>query len=438
MSPFTKPLRVGLDARLSAGFHGGVEQFLIGLALGLSKLDDGNEEYLFLVRPGEDGWLCPYMSGPCRLLVQGQQPPPAGAARRAWRVLEWKAPVLRRRWMRRWPPPTAGLEADLEPKGGGFVPLEASDGTIETAGVDVMHFPHQSGFLTLLPTIYQPHDLQHLHHPELFSAEEMASRELRYRTYCDQADLVVMMTSWGRRDIVERYGLAPEKVSVVNGGSVIGAYPEPSATDLATARAHLSLPDEFILYPAQTWPHKNHERLLEALALIRDRDGVAVPLVCPGRQNENFPNVRERVEELGLVAQVSFPGFLTPLELRSLYLTARAMVFPSRFEGWGMPICEAFSVGLPVASSTATGLDDVVGDAGLLFDPDDPEAMSEAILKLWNDAGLRRELAERGRTRAGQFSIDHAVRLFRAHYRRIAGRRLTAEDRELLAAPPPA
>ncbi len=114
------------------------------------------------------------------------------------------------------------------------------------------------------------------------------------------------------------------------------------------------------------------------------------------------------------------------------------MVFPSLFEGWGLPVCEAFDAGLPVASSTATGLPDVVGDAGLLFDPASTDEMADAVRRIWTDEELRRSLAERGRKRSELFSWDHTARLFRAHYRRIGGRSLAEEDRILLAAPPPA
>ena len=118
---------------------------------------------------------------------------------------------------------------------------------------------------------------------------------------------------------------------------------------------------------------------------------------------------------------MSFPGFISPLELRGLYDLALALVFPSRFEGWGLPVCEAFSAGLPVASSSATSLPDLVGDAGLLFDPDDTEQIADAVLGLWNDCGAAAALADRGRERGQLFNFDRAARLFRAHYRRVGG-----------------
>ena len=408
------PLRICIDARFGAGQFGGVEQVVIGLAAALSKLEDGDEEYLFLTHPEHDEWIRPYLGGPCRVLH-----PRRGYLDRRSRAI------------------VRGLAERLPAVGARFA-VRVSDGTVERAGADVVHFPFQDAFTTELPSIYQPHDLQHLHLPELFSGWERARRETIYRTHCDRARLVVAMTSWGRRDFVESYGLAPEKVAVVPGGSVLRAYPAPDAADLGDLRSRLSLPDSFLLYPAQTWPHKNHERLLEVLALIRDEHGVTIPLVCPGKQTRHYRRIRELAESLRLTETVSFPGFVSSLELRGLYELGTGLVFPSLFEGWGLPVCEAFDAGLPVASSTATGLPDVVGDAGLLFDANDSGEMASELHRLWTDEGLRRSLRERGKRRAAELSIDRTARLFRAHYRQVGRRELTREDRILLDSPPPA
>jgi glycosyltransferase involved in cell wall biosynthesis len=408
------PLRVCIDARLGGGRFGGVEQVLIGLAAGLSELADGEEEYLFLTYPEQDEWIRPYLSGPCQML----HPRRGYASRRARalvRALAERAPGI-------------GVRFAVRP----------SDGTVESAGVDVVHFPYQDAFTTGVPSIYQPHDLQHLHLPELFSGWERARREAIYRTHCERAALVVAMTSWGRRDFVESYGLSPEKVTVVPGGSVLRAYPVPTPEDIEQLRSRLSLPPSFLLYPAQTWPHKNHERLLEALARIRDEHAVTIPLVCPGRQTRDYRRIRELVQDLDLTETTSFPGFVSDLDLRGLYELATALAFPSRFEGWGLPVCEAFDAGLPVASSTATGLPDVVADAGLLFDPDDVGEMASQLHRLWVDAELRAELRELGKKRAAVFSIDHMARLMRAHYRQVGDGALSEEDRILLASPPSA
>jgi glycosyltransferase involved in cell wall biosynthesis len=407
-------LRVCIDARIGSGRFGGIEQVVIGVASGLSRVAEGDEEYLFLTLPEHEEWLLPYLKGPCRPLH-----PRLGYTRRRARAVRQ---ALRER------EPITGARHSVRP----------SDGTVEEEGVDVIHFPFQDAFTTEIPSIYQPHDLQHVHLPENFSRWHRERRETIYRTHCERAAAVVAMTSWGRRDFIETYDLAEDKVWVVPGASVLDEYPAPNDAELGLMRSAYSLPPAFLLYPAQPWPHKNHERLLEAIALVRERSQTVIPLVCSGAKPEAFGRVRDRAEELGLGDFVNFVGFVSPKELRGLYVLAKALVFPSRFEGWGLPVCEAFSAGLPVASSTSTGLPDLVGDAGLLFDPESTEGIADAIQRIWTDDDLRGDLANRGRKRSELFTWDHTARLFRAHYRRIGGQRLAEEDRILLAAPPPA
>ena len=407
-------LRVCVDARLGSGLFGGVEQVVIGVAAGLSRLSEEGEEYLFLTHPEHEEWLLPYLSGPCRVLHPRQS-----YARRRVRAIR------------------KGVAERIPVVGPGRA-VRRSDGTVEAAGVDVIHFPFQDAFATEIPSLYQPHDLQHRHLPELFSPWLRRRREVIYRTHCERASAVVTMTSWGRRDFIATYGLPEDKVWVVPGASVLPEYPAPSAADLDQLRTRLSLPGSFLLYPAKPWPHKNHERLLDALALVRERTGTTVALVCSGAEAVAFDRVRDRARDLGLEDAMTFPGFVSPKELRGLYELATALVFPSRFEGWGLPVCEAFSAGLPVASSSSTGLPDLVGDAGLIFDPESADEIADAVQRIWTDEGLRRDLADRGRKRSELFGWDRTARLFRAHYRRIGGQSLAEEDRILLAAPPPA
>jgi len=408
-----RTLRVCIDARLGSGKSGGVEQFVIGLAGGLSRLEDGDEEFLLLTHEGEDEWLLPYIAGRARILYT-RHSKLNRRTRAATRALLERAPRIGTR----------------------FAP-RPSDGTIEREQVEVVHFPFQDAFTTSVPSIYQPHDLQHLHLRSLFPHWQVARREVIYRTHCRQASTVVSMTSWGKRDLIEHYDLDPAKVAVVPGGSVLEEYPEPSRRDLAQLRSRLSLPDRILLYPAQTWPHKNHARLLEGIARAR-QDGAEVVVVCPGRKTDHFAAIEAKRRELGLESALLFPGFVSPVEMRALYEMAAGLVFPSLFEGWGLPICEAWSAGVPVASSTATGLPDLVADAGILFDAEDPAAIADAVTRLWRDGDLRAELIRKGNERSRGFSFDHTARLFRAHYRRIGERQLTEEDRNLLDAPPPA
>jgi glycosyltransferase involved in cell wall biosynthesis len=400
---------------------GGVEQFIIGLASGLSKLANHDEEYLFLAYEGTDEWIKSYLDGPCRILY-------GTAATRQPRLFSplRKLGVVRSAVRKLGPTVVRSLSQSLP----------RSDGLIENAEVDVMHFTTQAAFLTRVASIYQPWDLQHLHLPQFFSAQDYRDRELRYRAFCEQATMVSVATSWTKRDLIRQYKLAEEKVQVVPVAPVVTAYSTPSTDDLREVRRKFSLPTDFIFYPAQTWAHKNHAGLLKALAELRDREGLEIPFVSSGHKNEFFPEIERQVMALGLSGQVHFLGFITPLELQCLYRLSRLMVFPSKFEGWGLPVTEAFITETPVACSNVTSLPALVGRAALVFDPDEPDEIADAIKRLWEDEALRQELARRGKERVAQFTWDKTARMFRAHYRRIAERALTDEDRALLSAPP--
>ncbi|HLE79650.1 MAG TPA: glycosyltransferase family 1 protein [Candidatus Limnocylindrales bacterium] len=415
-------LRVAIDARLRSGQAGGIETVVVGLASGLGRLTDGDEEYLFLAYEGETSWLEPHLGGSSRILPVptaggGVDSLPARVADR------W--PALRRVW--RLLPPSRLLPEPGPPR---------SDGTVEGTGAQVAHFPLQAGFLTELPSIYHPHDLQHVHLPGYFTPRERLHRESWYRALCEQARVVAVTSSWGRDDLVRHFDLPAEKVRVVPWAAVLDEYPTPTEEDLADVRARWDLDAPFLLYPAQTWPHKNHVGLLGAMARLRDERGLLVRAVFPGRRNDRTRALDDVATQLGLEGQVVWPGFVTGVQLASLYRLARAVVIPTLFEAASFPLWEAFQAGVPAACSNVTSLPEQAGDAALVFDPRDERAIAAAIEQLWTDHELRLVLAIRGRQRVAAFTWERTARTFRALYRQCAGRRLTEDDAALLAADP--
>jgi glycosyltransferase involved in cell wall biosynthesis len=413
--------RICIEARVPDGASGGIQQVVLGLAAGLTAItDEEGEQYRFLVDEGAERWLAPYIKPPCELL---RVPERLGyrllaMARRGWAdpLTVWrKLPIVRSVAL---PPPTV------------------SDGFVEAAGAQVMHFPYQDAFLTRVPSIYHPHDLQHAHLPELFTKRERARRERLYGVFCRHASLVAVASSWVKRDVESHFGLSPRKVVVVPLAPPSAAYPTPSDAEIAVIRRRLALPDAFVFYPAQTWPHKNHLGLLEALAILRRRSGLRIPFVSSGHRNEHFRTVMERAKSFGLDADVRFVGYVSPVELQSLYRLARAVVIPSRFEAGSFPLWEAQLASVPVACSNVTSLPVQAGDSVLLFEPDRPEEIADAVERLWTDAALRQELVRRGRENVARFSWDTTARLFRAHYRQLGGWHLTDGDRALLASAP--
>lgn len=416
-----RPLRVVIDARIPDGLYGGVQQWVLGLAVALSRLDSPTEEYLFLVEHGQGGWLRPHLGDRCRLLVAKTPSVPRRAVSRARHLAGRIRRGMRKAFAQVRGAGRTSSALRLSPSR-----IPHSDGTIERAAADVIHFTTQSGFLTDVPSIYHPWDLQHLHLPDFFTEEQRAWRELTYRAYCAQAKLVVTASEWIKDDLVTQYGLPSERIDVIAVPPPTAAYPDPTPSETADVAGRLGLPERFVYYPAQTWPHKNHGRLFEALALLRE-DGLVVPLVCSGHLNERYPEVMETARRLGIASQVRFVGFVEPVEIQVLYRMARAMVFPSLYEGWGLPILEAFSNGLPVACSNATSLPEVAGEAALLFDPSDSRSMADAVRRLWTDDRLGAELAERGRSVARSYDWDRTARIFRARYRMVAGLGVTEE-----------
>lgn len=419
------PLRVCIDARLTGdGAVGGVEQFVIGLARGLSQLADKTIEYSFLTYANNDEWLRPYIGPTCRI-IHG-----FGATRLpGWSRALRKAPFVRAAAYKLLNPIRQRAQKHRA------VPLAApkSDGLVESELFDLVHFPTQNAFLTEVPSIYHPWDLQHLHLPQYFTPEMIQKRECEYRAFCAQAAMVVAATSWQKRDLIEQYQLPDEKVEVIAPAPVVEFYPVPTDADLEQVRKKLALPPRFFFYPAQTWPHKNHIGLFRALALIRDREHVKIPLVLSGKRNEYFPVLEKAIAELNLGDEVQFLGYVSPLELQCLYRLCRAMVFPSLFEGYGMPISEAFVMGAPTACSNVTSLPEQADDAALIFDPHDTEGMAQTLFRLWSDDALREDLANRARKRVNSFKWERTAAIFRAHYRRLSGRQLAPEDKLLVS-----
>lgn len=396
-------MRVVINAQVPSGAAGGVEQILLGLASGLAEVARPGEEYIFLSTRGEDSWLRPHVRGACRIVCGGINA--RGLVRRVLRTIPAGAQLHRalRDWQRR-------VSASLPP---------ASDGTAERLRAGVMHFPYQGGFFTSIPSIYSPWDLQHVHHPEFFTTQQALSRDRWYRALCAQAAIVSVATDWAKKDLVEHLEVDARKIEVVPVAPAVYACTPPSGAAVATIRAQFDLWEQFAYYPAQTWPHKNHLAIIRALLLLRSR-GAVRQVVFTGAETPYARELRAESIRLGVQSQVRFLGFVSPLAVQCLYTLATCVIFPSRFEGWGLPVSEAFRAGVPVASSNASCLPEVTSGAALMFDPDDIEAIAGALERLFTDEALRRELIHRGREVVQPLSWSWTAGRFRELYLRIA------------------
>ena len=264
-------------------------------------------------------------------------------------------------------------------------------------GLDAIHFP----LTVTVPDVRRPPsaltmlDVQHEFHPEFFPRWELAYRRVVYPRCARRAKLVIAISGHVKETLVDRLGLDPDRVRVIHLGVDLDRFApgdEPR--------------EPFLLYPANRWPHKNHDRLFEALRLIR-RERPELRLVLTGSGHDGKP-APEGVDVRGRVAGD---------ELARLVRTATALVFPSLYEGFGQPPLEAMAAGTPVACSNTTALPEVVGDAALTFDPTDAEAIAAAVLELLRDP---EPYVARGRERATSFTWEACARAHDAVYRELA------------------
>lgn len=387
---------------IPGGRAGGVEQFLIGLVSGLRTVDE--HEYVLVTHPRAPDWIKEYAGGDMEVVPR----PWNGITERGKAFLgpltSYISPFVR---------PFFNALSDGNPS------VPDANGFFENLGVDVVHFPNQIYQRTEVPSIFNPHDLQHEHYPEYFSETELRQRRLLYRTACEESVAVEVPSQFVREDLIDCYDINPEKIHVVERGPPVELYDNPDEGQMKQVQNKFGLPKRFALYPARTWPHKNHGRLVEAIARLRDDRGEAVTLVCTGGKTDHWGSVSTQIDKLNLNDQIRYLGFVEPTELRALYDLAEFIIFPSLFEGGGFPLLEAWAEDTPIACSNVTSLSEKAGNAAELFDPTNVENIGDAIHTLHIDQSLREQLTTRGAERIEEYSWEQTAKSYNIIYEHV-------------------
>lgn len=278
---------------------------------------------------------------------------------------------------------------------------------------DVFHCQYVLPPFTRTKTVVTIHDLAHEHFPEFFPPLQGARLRKQVRSAAARADHISTISEFSASDIERTYGVLPEKISI--------AYQAPSEgfrpRDKQTCRQHLArnygIQAPFILYVGRIQQRKNLPRLVEAFARLELPE---IKLVIVGKKDWQAEVLFEKVKKLGLESAVVFPGYIPDEDLPLFYNAAEVFVFPSIFEGFGLPVVESMASGVPTITSYGSSLEEVAGDGALLVDPTDVPSIADAIRRILEDAVLREQLIRRGLCRsAGLKPENFALKLLETY-----------------------
>lgn len=277
--------------------------------------------------------------------------------------------------------------------------------TIHQQGSDVLHFPATTIHpleLKSVPILLTFFDLQHEYYPEFFTKNQLASRAKTFRPSVEKAHKLIAPSAHTRDNLIEKYAVPPAKIMEFPVG-ISERFQPATAAEISRVRQKYQLPEQYIFYPANPWLHKNHPRLMAALKKCEDRYGIAPALVLSGKLEEQNWNGLHIARAAGIEKRVYDLGFVPMEDLPALYGGALFMIFPSLFEGFGIPLLEAMACGCPIAASQATSIPEVTGGSALLFDPLETANICESIRQMYEHKELRFDLSTKGLERAKEY-----------------------------------
>jgi glycosyltransferase involved in cell wall biosynthesis len=288
--------------------------------------------------------------------------------------------------------------------------------------IDVYHNPTFSvpAVRTSARTVATVHDVVFRRHPELVEAGLRRYLDRATRRTVNSADAIITVSHFSKREIAELYTVEQDRITVIHNGVILPCGRKPNNLGSTVQRGLGANADGYVLYVGSIEPKKNIDVLLRAFASLRRPQAArSYALVLAGASNASNYRVEDRIRELGLSGAVSVLGYVSEEDLESLYTHAKAFVYPSLYEGFGLPVLEAMARGIPTVVSRATSLPEVAGECALLFEPSDPEDLARMLTRLLESPTEQKALSEKGRARAAAFTWRHSARLHLDTYERV-------------------
>ena len=290
--------------------------------------------------------------------------------------------------------------------------LDAYTAKLKKINADVIHFPFTTiePYVLDRPTVLTFWDMQHEFYPGFFTKKELSHRAKTYKKSAKRATRVIVSAEFTKQCLIERYDIESAKIDVIHTGYSPEHKVLEESEETRRIRKSYSIDRPFMYYPAATWPHKNHGRLLEALKILVERNRFDGLLILSGVAMQQHDEVLSMITASGLKNHVRVLGYLPYSELPHLYNMARLLIFPSLFEGFGIPLVEAMACGCPVLAADCTSIPEVIGDAGRLFDPTSPEDIASVIMECWHDDTELASMRQKSLARSLQFSWEETAR----------------------------
>ncbi|MCX6306287.1 MAG: glycosyltransferase family 1 protein [Bacteroidetes bacterium] len=288
----------------------------------------------------------------------------------------------------------------------------------ERLPVDVVHIPF--GYIPMKgcskPLLITMHDMQELKFPVFFTPAERLYRAFIHKIAVEKSKHIMVSFSHIQKDIVDFFGISANNISVcMLPFTTSGSESEVTGNQVAGTLEKYGIEKDFILYPASTWPHKNHKILIEAIQILQDR-GFRIPLVCTGKKTKDFVHLEFLLNCSGLNGQIIFTDLIPENDLMNLYQLARLVVIPSLYEAGSAPLFEAMGFLTPVICSNTTSLPETINDSEFVFDPYDPVELSGKILLGFSDESFRNRNINNLRQRLNFYkSIDYAANLYQVY-----------------------
>lgn len=287
--------------------------------------------------------------------------------------------------------------------------------------IEIIHCPYQ--YLPMVKgvkSICTMHDVQELHYPEYFSAEDRAFRAVQYLNYIKNADCILVSYQHIKADLVKFFKVdeANVKVCLLDMENLwLDKFNERDISELT----QLNLPKKFLFLPSNTWEHKNHLNLFKALVQLQKQSTEDIILVCTGHKTDYYySHLLPYIESNNLEDKIYFLGIVDEITLYSLYKSCTGVVVPTLYEAGSFPLMEALLLGIPVICSDTTSLPDTINDDNFIFNPNDIDSISNKVFQLWNDDTFRSLSSRNGKKQSYKLRNSGALNNLKSVYSELS------------------